>query len=168
MLPTHNVPKSEPVESSIYHCIRSYRPILSVSLNYSAHAVIVWNLLASGFFFFLSWSWSVFLNIWVKHSVVGMFHTIRVCFQEEELKMATQLTGPVMPIKTVRFHLKLQLLPALFVYLSDLSHLIHMCRSTEPDRSSQMMTNLRNLCIFLMKLLNPFCWWLLFMGFNQD
>lgn len=71
--------------------------------------------------------------------------------------MATQLTGPVMPIKTVSFHLKLQLLPSLFVYLSDLPHLIHMCRSTEPIRSSQMMTNLRNLCIFLMNLLNPFC-----------
>lgn len=83
--------------------------------------------------------------------------------------MATQLTGPVMPIKTVSLHLKLQLLPSVTVCVSDQPHLSHVCNSIpEPVHSSRMMTNLRNLCNFFDESVEPFLLMTAFMGFCGD
>lgn len=66
---TYHGKKSEPVESSIYHWMRSYRPILSVSLSYSvctSNWAALCGIFLLVFFFVNSESWSVFLNVWVK------------------------------------------------------------------------------------------------------
>lgn len=82
--------------------------------------------------------------------------------------MATQLTGPVMPIRTVSFlFLEVRLTSNIcqknMIYFGwNLARISSNRVIFVSSPSSQMMTNLRNLCISLMKLLNPFsddCVW---------
>ena len=89
---------------------------------------------------------------------------VLLSFQEEELKMATQLAGPLMPIRTVSCYVyKIFFAPfgkmrgwGLELRRWSGSSTVTLQMYRNKVCSSQMMTNLRNLCISLMKHLNLF------------